>query len=62
MAYEYVKQHYGVNPVPGQRVIGPNGKMSGIIARRRSYDHYVYVKFDGTKHSVPCHPLDLTYL
>lgn len=62
MAYEYVKQAYGVNPVVGMRVTSEDGKHSGVIARKRSYNHYVYVHMDGRKgRSVPCHPLDLIY-
>jgi hypothetical protein len=61
MAYEYVKSYYGVNPEPGQRVTTKDGLKSGLIARKRSYDHYVYVTFDGANFSVPCHPLDLCY-
>jgi hypothetical protein len=61
MSYEYVKQYYGVNCEPGKRVTSTDGKKSGTIARKRCYDQYVYVKFDGTKFDVPCHPMDLVY-
>ena len=61
MAYEYVKSYYGVTPEPGQRVTTEDGTKAGVIARKRTYDHYVYVTFDGSKFSVPCHPLDLRY-
>ena len=61
MAYEYVKFYYGVNPEPGQRVTTKDKHKSGIIARKKSYDRYVYVTFDGAKFSVPCHPLELEY-
>ena len=57
--YAYVRQHYGVDPVPGARV--KMGERPGTIAHKRSYDHYVYVRFDDIKHPVPVHPLDLTY-
>ena len=59
--YAYVKQYYGVNPVIGARVTTLDGKDSGVIVRKRAYDHYVHVKFDGTKFDVPVHPLDLNY-
>jgi len=61
--YDYVRRSYGVDPVPGHRVrfIGSQGR-EGVIARRQSYDNYVYVTFDGQKNAVPCHPTDLTYL
>lgn len=65
MAYEYVKSYYGVNPEPGMRVAMKDksaGKgRQGTVAKKRSYDHYVHVKFDGTKFDVPVHPLDLIY-
>lgn len=59
--YAYVKSYYGVNPVPGHRVRFTD-RREGVIARRQSYDQYVWVRFDGGKHAVPCHPTDLTYL
>lgn len=59
--YAYVKSTYGVNPVPGHRARFYDGR-EGVIARRQSYDNYVYVKFDGGNHALPCHPTDLTYL
>ncbi len=59
--YAYVKQFYGVNPVIGARVTTQDGKKSGVIVRKQSYDHYVHVKFDGTKFDVPVHPMDLRY-
>lgn len=61
MAYEYVKQYYGVNPEPGMRVTMKDSGKQGTVARKRSYDHYVHVKFDGSNFDVPCHPLDLQY-
>ena len=61
VAYEYVKSYYGVNPEPGQRVTTKDKQKSGTIARKKSYDQYVYVTFDGSKFSVPCHPLELEY-
>jgi hypothetical protein len=59
--YSYVKNYYGVNPVIGARVTTADGKKSGVIVRKQSYDQYVHVKFDGTKFDVPCHPMDLNY-
>lgn len=59
--YDYVRRTYGVDPIPGQRARFTDGR-EGVIARRQSYDNYVYVTFDGGKHAVPCHPTDLTYL
>lgn len=64
--YAYVKRFYGVNPRIGGRVVmigGPakDRAKTGVIVRKRAYDHYVHVKFDGSKFDVPVHPLDLTY-
>lgn len=61
MSYEYVKSYYGVKPEPGMRVKMKGDDRCGTVVRRRSYDHYVYVKFDGAKFGVPVHPLDLVY-
>ena len=62
MAYEYVKQAYGVNPVIGSRVRHSVIDKYGVIVARKSYNHYVYVKFDGEKHAKPCHPKELDYV
>lgn len=61
MAYEYVKQAYGVNPEIGARVRHNEIDKHGVIVRRKSYDQYVYVKFDGEKFAKPCHPTALDY-
>ena len=64
MAYEYVKQAYNVNPEVGMRVtFNEKGcaRKEGVIVGKRSYDHYVHVRFDGSKFDVPCHPLSLEY-
>lgn len=60
MSYEYIKKSYGVAPVVGQRVQHEVTHKFGNIAREnKSSLHYVMVKFDGSKHSLPCHPLEL---
>ncbi|WP_312595440.1 hypothetical protein [Brevundimonas sp.] len=61
MAYEYVKQACGVNPVPGARVRHTVTGKFGKIAGKKSYDNYVHVVFDGLKFSMPCHPKELDY-
>ena len=61
MAYEYVKQYYGVSPEVGMRVTSKDGKHTGVIVGKREYDHYVHVRRDGQKFDVPFHPLDLVY-
>ena len=62
MAYEYVKQHYGVPVEIGQRVSMEGHRTEwGTVARKRSYDMYVHVRFDGQKFDLPVHPLDLKY-
>jgi len=63
MAYEYVKQYYGVPVEIGQRVSMEGRRPEyGTVIRKRSYDCYVHVRFDGQKFDVPVHPLDLKYL
>ena len=64
MAYEYVKQYYGVPVEVGQRVTFSEvgcARKDGVVVRKRHYDNYVHVRFDGQKHDVPCHPLSLEY-
>lgn len=63
MTYDYVKCTYQVNPQVGRRVHHQVTKKDGTIAREnKSMSHYVMVKFDGQKHSSPCHPTELDYL
>ena len=45
----------------GPQTVVIDGKARGVIVRKRSYDQYVHVKFDGSKFDVPVHPLDLDY-
>lgn len=61
--YEYVRRMYGVDPVIGQRVSSAWGgdPSAGVIVRKRHYDQYVHVKFDGSSFDVPVHPLELNY-
>lgn len=59
--YAYVKRTYDVDPQIGGRVRLENSDRRGTIARRRVYDHRVWVVFDGQKHSSPCHPKSLIY-
>lgn len=60
--YDYVKQSYPVSPEIGQRVTHHVTKKSGAVTREnRSQLHYVMVKFDGKKFSLPCHPTELDY-
>jgi hypothetical protein len=60
MSYEYIRKAYRVAPVVGQRVQHEVTRKFGLIAREnKSSSHYVMVKFEGSKHSLPCHPLEL---
>lgn len=61
--YAYVRRAYGVTPTPGQRVRHQVTDRQGVITRERaSAAHYVQVRFDGQKHTLPCHPTELDYL
>ena len=63
MAYDYIKRMYGVQPVIGNRVRHTVTNREGVISREdKNQGHYVQVKFDGQKHSLPCHPDELRYL
>lgn len=62
MTYDYVKRTYGVSPAVGQRVTHTVTKNSGTVAREdKTQSHYVKVRFDGQKHTLPCHPTELEY-
>ena len=62
MSYDYVRQAYGLNPVVGRRVRHNEIDKWGTICREnKGQSHYVMVKFDGRRHSVPCHPKALDY-
>lgn len=59
--YEYVRKYYGVPAVVGGRVVC-NGK-AGVLVRATSDLHYVHIRFDGARFSVPAHPTDkIVYL
>lgn len=60
--YDYVRRFYGVDPVIGRRVRLEDTSFEGVIVRRRTYDHRVWVRFDGLRHASPCHPKSLVYL
>lgn len=63
MAYDYIKKTYGTAFEPGQRVTHTVTKKSGQVTREDlSQAHYVQVRFDDRKFSVPCHPEELTIL
>lgn len=59
--YEYVRSQYRVDAYIGVRVKMHPARM-GTIARARTDLHYVHVLFDGHRHTLPCHPLDLEYI
>jgi hypothetical protein len=64
VAYQYVKEFYGVNPEVGMRVtFNEKGcaRKEGVIVSRQAYNQSVYVRFDGARFDVPCHPLSLEY-
>ena len=61
MAYDYIKQHYGVPVKVGGRVTMRDNGRTGVVVRKRCYTHYVFVRFDGARRNVPVHPLDLDY-
>lgn len=58
----YVRNHYGVPARVGMRVRLADGK-EGVICRSATDQHYIHVRFDGARHTVPCHPTDgVTYI
>lgn len=62
MPYDYVKRTYSVSPQVGARVRHlETGRCGAIMRENKSQSHYVMVRFDGQKHSLPCHPTALDY-
>lgn len=62
MSYDYIKRAYATSPEVGARVRHTETNRNGVITREnRSQSHYVQVRFDGDKHSLPCHPTALDY-
>ena len=62
MAYDYIKRTYAFQPEEGRRVLHIVMNDEGVITREsKSAGHYVQVRFDGKKFSVPCHPDELVY-
>lgn len=63
MAYDYVKRIYGFTAEIGRRVRHTATNGEGVITREsKSAQHYVQVKFDGKKFSLPCHPDEIVYI
>lgn len=63
MSIDYIRNYYGVPAKVGGRVAldSTHGTKEGTIT---GATHYVMVRFDGNKHSVPLHPKEdgLRYL
>ena len=60
--YDYIKRTYPVTPEVGGRVTHQVTRRGGTSARENvSHAHYVMVKFDGQKFSLPCRPRELDY-
>lgn len=63
--YDYIRRAYGVDPVPGRKVIfteyreRPEGT---ILPEDRGRSHYVMVQFPNVTWPAPCHPRSLEYL
>lgn len=49
---DYVRRYYGVDARRGMRV-AVDGR-PGVLTTGAG--HYIRVRFDGERHSVPCHP------
>lgn len=60
--YDYVRRTYGVPACVGLRVVAFG--RPGVIVATRTQLHYVHVRWDGERRSVPVHPTDpeLEYL
>ncbi len=61
--YRYIREMYGLDFRPGERVALEITNKPGTVAREdRSVSHYVQVRFDGQRHLSPCHPGSLIKL
>lgn len=66
--YDYIRRYYGVDPIPGERVLFTETRRRGqptegvIHPEDGSCGNYVMVRFDGEKDAMPCHPTSLEYL
>jgi hypothetical protein len=54
MAYDYIRQTYGVDFKPGER-IAMDGK-PGTVTRPMADPQYLRVRFDGLRHISNVHP------
>lgn len=63
MTYDYIKRSYSFQPEVGRRVRHTVTKQDGEIKREHpGQAHYVMVRFDGSKFSLPCYPGELEYI
>lgn len=62
LAYGYVRRTYNVDPVPGHRVSHHVTGRQGTICTPHAEDQYVHVRFDGDKHALRCHPMEIDFL
>lgn len=60
--YDYIQRTYGKTPKVGGLVRHTVTENYGRVTKEdRSSGHYVQVRFEGRKFSVPCHPDELEY-
>ena len=60
MSYDYIRYYYGVE-ITVNHIIRHTvtGRIGTIMPENASAGHYVQVLFQGDKHQLPCHPLEL---
>lgn len=59
MPYRYIERTYGTTFKPGDRVKHTVTQGVGEVRPVRDDPQYYSVRFDGIKHSLPCHPGEL---
>lgn len=59
--YDYIRRTYRVDPIVGSRVTHQVTGKAGVIVRPQGDPQYVQVRFDGVRHTLPCHPTELIY-
>lgn len=61
LTYEWIRDSYKVNPVPGHRVKMEN-RFGTILPPLPGHEQYVHVRFDDTQQEGLCHPTwEMTY-
>jgi len=63
MAYDYIRNYYGIDVVVGVEVQHTvTGRYGKVRPEGRENRHYVRVLFAGDRRTLPCHPEELDFI